>query len=262
MIVGLVSACTKLRLGYEYADLLIVYFLDDNFDLNKEQRAQAKATVANYFQWHRKQMLPAYSQFLTQVTDKFDSCYKTYKALKRSSLVPVVEGGLTFLQGLSPEQIDAWAEKQQKKSLKLRRDFSGNMEDRLQTRYEKMVDELEDWTGPLLLDQRLKIKALNGILPWNGNFWLDNRDDFYLRLQTQLRLKAGEPVLRKILEDYYLHPDKVRSREYQLRSREFEDKLRTLVLAVYKMLTPHQKQYFITRVEKLVMDFNKLNLGE
>jgi Family of unknown function (DUF6279) len=271
LVVISVTSCTKIRLGYEYADWLVIYFVEDNFSLDKVQRAQAKDSVVSYFKWHRSQMLPAYTDFLSWTLvgldqslppSKIDSCYKGFKALTRATLLPVIDQALILLSSLTPDQIEAWSEKQKKRNQKLHKDFSGNLEDRLEQRYEKIIDELEDWTGRLEPEQKAKIKVLNGTLPWNGLFWLENREKFQIRLLELLRSKAAPSEIRNLLEEYYLRPEKFRSKEYQKRVKEFEIRLRTIILVVYKMLTPEQKRHFMGQAEKLVADFNKLKLQE
>lgn len=265
------TGCNKLRLGYDYADWLVIYSVEDNFDLDKIQRNRFKDDVAAYFKWHRKMMLPAYAGFLTWAADsvknglkpsEIDSGYAQYQVLMRRTLEPVVAKGVSLLSSLTPEQIDDWAEKQKKKNQKLRKDFSGSPDDRLNHRYVKIIDELEDWTGSLSKDQKARIKALNQSLPWNGDLWLDTREKAQERLVGLLRRHAGQDEIRKFLEEFYLHPEKLRSQEYQGRYRDFEIRLRTMILAVHNLLTPEQKNHFVEQVEKLSAEFRTLSLQE
>ncbi|GEM_PF-2268226 len=265
------TGCTKLRLGYEYADWLVIYSVEDNFDLDKNQRSRFKDDVASYFKWHRKIMLPAYAELLTWAADsvknglrpsEIDSGYAQYQLLMRRTLEPVVSRGLTLLSSLTPEEIDDWVEKQKKKNQKFHKDFSGGPDDRLDHRYGKIIEELEDWTGHLSKDQKARIKALNQSLPWNGDLWLDTREKAQERLAGLLRRHASQDELRKFLEEFYLYPERLRSQEYQARYVEFEKRLRTMILAVHNLLTPEQKTHFVEQVEKLSAEFRTLSVQE
>ena len=262
------TSCNKLRMGYEYADWLIIYSVEDNFDLNKVQRTRLKEDVAAYFKWHRNQMLPKYADFLTWTatgvkdglrTAEIDSGYARYQVLMRGTMQPVVDKAIIMLGGLTPVQIETWVERQKKKNLKLRKDFSGSAEENFEHRYGKIIEELEDWTGKLTPDQKARIKALNHTLPWNGNLWLDTREKAQDRLADLLRKRASPAELRRFLEEFYLHPEKMRTKEYKVKYKEFEMRMRTMILIIHNMLTPEQKQHFLNQVEKLATDFRTLS---
>ncbi len=258
-------------MGYEYADWVVIYSVEDNFDLDKAQRTHFKEDVAAYFKWHRREMLPSYAAFLTRVAaglkdglrpQEIDSAFANYHILLRGTLLPMMDKAVSLLDSLTPNQIDLWVDRQKKKNEKLHKDFSGSSEDRFEHRFTKIIDELEDWTGSLQAEQKAQIKVLNRTLPWNGNLWLDARESATERVADMLRKQAGPKRLRRFLEDYYVYPEKSRSKEYQAGQKAFDMRLKTTVLIVYRMLTPEQKEHFILQVEKLAKDFQTLSLQE
>ena len=262
------SGCNKIGLVYEYADKLVLYNVEDNFDLDKVQRARLKEDVAAYFHWHRKQLLPEYASFLAYVADslrdglrsiEIDSGYQRYKALYLATMEPVTDKSLALLEGLSPEQIDAWIDKQHKKNQKQRKDFSGSLQERLDHRYKKIIDEMEDWTGRLTKEQKAKIKILNGTLPWNGGLWLDLKEQVQEHLAGMLKQKAAAAEVRGYLASYYLTTDSLRSDEFRIKNREFEKRLCTLIYMIHNTLSTEQKRRFIQQVEKLAQDFRAMS---
>ncbi len=257
------AGCNKLGLVYEFADKLVLYNVEENFDLDKPQRDRLKEQVAAYFRWHRKNILPAYADFLTSVADsardglradEIQAGFARYQDLYRRTLEPVPEKAAAFLQALEPAQVDAWMERQRKKNRKLRKDFSGSAEERLEHRAKKIIDELEDWTGRLSKEQRSRIHALNGTLPWNGELWLDLREQVQERAADLARRKAPGDSLRSVLEAYFLREESLKSPEYRQRSRESERRIATLILQIHALLTPEQRARFIQQVEKLAQD--------
>ncbi len=265
------ASCNKLKLGYEYADWLVIYSVEDNFDLDKPQRAMLKEEVNAYFHWHRTQILPVYADFATWIADsarngikpaEVDSGYARYRVLYRRTMEPVVDRTVNLLASLSPEQVDQWLEKVRKKNAKLRKSFSGSPEERFEHRFTKIVDELEDWTGKLTKDQKARIKTLNRTLPWNGNLYLEMRETVQDRLADMLKKKASKEELRAYLSGYFLDTDSLKSEEYRNKSKEFTVRMRTIVYQVYNMLTLEQKRRFIQQVEKLARDFQLLSQQE
>jgi hypothetical protein len=268
LLPALFGSCSKLKLGYEYADWLVIYSVEDNFDLDKPQRARFKEDVEAYFKWHRKAMLPRYADLLSNAADSLgkglrpegvDSAYARFRALYRETMAPTVEKSVELLASLTPTQVDHWLEKQKKKTLKLKKDFSGSREDQLERRYEKTVDELEDWTGRLSKDQRKQIRTLSRALPWNGHLWLENREKFQLRLGALLKTRPPRQEIRALMEDWFLHPERLRSQEYDARIKESESKIRAMAGRIFHLLTPAQRQHFRGRMEKLAEDFRRMS---
>lgn len=259
--------CNKLGLLYEYADKLILYNVEENFDLDKPQRIRLKEDIAAYFQWHRKEMLPAYSDFLGYVADsarnglrsaEIDSGYRRFKELSRRTMDPVTGKSVALLQSLAPDQIDGWLDKQHKKNQKLRKQFSGTLQSRLDHRYKKIIDEMEDWTGRLTKEQKARIKVLNGTLPWNGNLWLEHRERVQDSLAAMLRRKAPTADLEALLGAYYAGSDSLKTEEYRTRHRDFERRLCTLILMIHNTLNAEQKRRFLQQVDKTAQDFRAL----
>lgn len=267
----LLSGCSKLRLGYEYADWLVIYSVEDNFDLEKAQRQRFKDGVESYFRWHRKAMLPQYADLLAHAADSLakglrpeglDTGYNQFQVLYRKTMEPTVDRATDLLLSLSPAQVDQWQEKVKKKNQKLKKDFSGSREDQLERRSEKTLDELEDWTGRLTKEQKKQIRTLSHGLPWNGHIWLEHREKVQTRIAALLKNKAPREEVRKYLEDYFVHPEKLRSMEYNARIKESEAKTRTMIIRIHALLTPLQRRHFIARVDKLARDFRTMSSQE
>ena len=267
-VLALFAGCSKLKLGYEYADWLVIYAVEDNFDLDKLQRGRFKEDVEAYFAWHRKAMLPLYAGLLGGAADSLgkglrpegiDSGYAQFRVLYRKTMLPAVDKATDLLVSLGPTQVDHWLEKQKKKNLKLKKDFSGSPEDQLERRYEKTVDELEDWTGRLGKEQRKQIRALSRTLPWNGHLWLENRERLQARLGALLKSKPPRSQVRALIEDYFLYPERLRSAEYNARIAESESRIKVMAVRIHHLLTPAQRRHFRSRMEKLAEDFRRMS---
>lgn len=258
------SGCNKIGLLYDYADKLVLYKVEDDFDLDKAQRVRLKADVEAYFQWHRKTLLPAYADFLSYIVDsarvslrpgEIDSGYQRYQEIYRRTMEPVAEKSTALLLSLSPDQIEGWIERQRKKNRKLHKDFSGSQPERLEHRAKKIIDELEDWTGRLSKEQKEKIRVLNGSVPWNGILWLDLREKVQERVAEMAKRKAPADSLQAYLAQYYLGDENLKSDEFRERYRDFEQRLKTFIYAIRNLLTDEQRARFLQQVEKLAQDF-------
>lgn len=266
-----VSGCNKLKLGYEYADWMVIYAVEDNFDLEKPQRVRFKDDVEAYFKWHRKTMLPLYANLLAAAADSLgkgfrpegvDSGYAHFKRLHKLTMEPTLDKTVDLLLSLSPAQVDQWLEKQHKKNQKLRKDFSGSRDEQLERRYEKTVEELQDWTGKLSKEQKKQLRALSRAMPWNGHLWLENRERVQARLAALLKARPPRQEVRRFMEDYFLHPERLRPEGYNVRVKEMEAMMRSLIIRVHALLTPEQRRAFRTRLELLAQDFRNMSKQE
>lgn len=262
------TGCNKIKIGYEYADWFFIYSIEENFDLDKTQRNLLKGEVAAYFEWHRKQMLPEYFGFTQYIAaamkngltaSEVDSGHARFKELHRLTMAPVTERAASLLVGLNASQIDGWLEKQKKKNDKHRKNFSGTLEQRLDHRYQRILEELEDWTGRLSKEQRKKIKDLNATLPWNGLLWLDSREKMQGRLAGMLKSRASKDSVRGFLAAYWVDVDSLRSPEYRIQAREFDIRLKAFILKVHNLLTPVQRRNFLRKLEKVSVDLRSLS---
>jgi hypothetical protein len=265
------AGCNKIGLVYEFADKLVLYNVEENFDLDKEQRAALKDSVQAYFRWHRRNLLPAYADFLAYVADSARNGLRPeevrtgmarFQELYRRTLDPVAGISAAFLESLSPAQVDAWINRQRAKNRKLRNDFSGSLEERLDIRARKIIDELEDWTGRLSKDQKARIRALNGTVPWNGSLWLDLREQVQERVADMARRKAPADSLRAYLAAYFLRDESLKTPEYRERVKESERKTAILIYQIHHLLTDGQRAHFLQQVDKLAQDLRARSRSE
>jgi len=67
VLVLVLSACSTVRLGYNQADTLALYFADSYLDLDSEQEAVWRESLKRLVSWHRQNELPLYSKELARV---------------------------------------------------------------------------------------------------------------------------------------------------------------------------------------------------
>lgn len=65
------SACTTMRLGYNSANTLVAYRMNDWFDMSGELEAPARERLDSVLTWHRREELPEYSRLLLSARERF-----------------------------------------------------------------------------------------------------------------------------------------------------------------------------------------------
>ncbi len=66
----LISGCSTGKLFYDYGDGMVSWQVDNYFDLTSSQEEWIEERMRLHLDWHRKQELPRYRDFLVEVQDR------------------------------------------------------------------------------------------------------------------------------------------------------------------------------------------------
>jgi hypothetical protein len=160
----LLVACTATRLAYNQAPTLSYWWIDRHVDLTDTQTAQTREDLKAFFQWHRRQELPAYASLLrqwqTMAVDQVSpaqACAQfedIRQRLERAAAETVKPFARLALQ-LTPDQLENLKKKQAESNEEFEKDFlRGSPERRLNKRLDKAVDRSESFYGKLSPAQR------------------------------------------------------------------------------------------------------------
>jgi hypothetical protein len=181
----LVAACSSLKLGYNNADTLLLYALDNYLDLDERQQALAGERVRRLLGWHRATQLAGYAQLLAEAqrtlggsvgADEVATLQQRMNA-KLAAIGEQVAPDLAALaQTLSPAQIDQFAAKLAKESSRARRElvrFAGGRES-VDARVKRYRERAESWFGAV---NEAQTQILRDALESRTEaWWLDERE--------------------------------------------------------------------------------------
>ena len=66
----LIAGCNTGKLFYEYGDTVVSWQLDNYFELTTQQEEWIEERMRVHLDWHRKQELPRYRDFLIEVQNR------------------------------------------------------------------------------------------------------------------------------------------------------------------------------------------------
>jgi hypothetical protein len=66
----LTSGCAMVQMGYTHLDTLAAFKADEYFDLDPQQKQEFRARFDRLHEWHRREQLPEYAAFLTEVKSR------------------------------------------------------------------------------------------------------------------------------------------------------------------------------------------------
>ena len=68
------AGCSATKLFYGYGDSIISWQLDSYFELTNEQEDWVEEQIRLHLEWHRKEELPRYKNFLNDIQKNFSEC--------------------------------------------------------------------------------------------------------------------------------------------------------------------------------------------
>lgn len=181
----LMAGCSALRLTYGQGPLLAYWWMDGYLDFSAEQSPRVKASLEDWFGWHRAEQLPRYAALLGElqtlagrdVTPR-EVC-GVYDDLQQRLLVDydqAVPAMAAVLRGLTPAQLDHLARRYADKNDEVRRDYlQSDPDKRRSASLRRVVDRAEMVYGSVNDAQRALLAAALETSPFDPAAWLAER---------------------------------------------------------------------------------------
>ena len=182
LLLGLLSACSTIKLAYNNANELAWWWLTDYVSFSEPQRPAMRQAMVQVHAWHRRQQLPGYVELLgrwqvavqgelgaTQVCALADEVVQRLEDL--SSAVEALDpSALQAVASLSAAQLTDLERKQAKSNSEFRDKYLNVTADELaKDRFKQAVSRSETLYGRLQPEQkRLLAKALSAS-PWDAS---------------------------------------------------------------------------------------------
>jgi len=267
------SGCSMISLGYNHADFLLRYWINDYTSFNDAQKEQISFDVDEYLRWHRKEALPGYIALLQSVDKAVnrpggltDSDVVRLKAesarLYRLTMTPMIKPAAHILSTLDNTQITELADTLAERNRKQRKkQLDGSEKDMLDARAERHVELVAKLVGYLSLAQEKKITEMSLHIPFASRAFIEQRETKQARLIALLRDKAGEDQIAAFLWQWLIAPETFRTPQQQQIIAAYEDAMGDMTIQIAASLTTRQKQHLSDEIASYIDDFSKLNLA-
>jgi len=277
MLIGLLSACSAVRLTYNHGETLLYWWLDAYVDLDAGQKAGVKQDIDELFQWHRKSQLKDYAQLLAHEQQRLQGSptpadlladYGEVKKRMRTLLQKAEPELAALARKLRPEQIDHMEKKFAANNDTYRKKFlRGGAEKRQQVRYEKAMDQFELWFGNFSREQEQAIRKASDARPLENEIWYDER----LRRQRnivnlvrkvqreQLSQEATTALVHQLIEGSFARLENSERKPF---FDAYNEASAQMVASVIKIATPVQKAHAAKRMQGWIDDFNAMAAGQ
>lgn len=266
LILLFLISCNTTKIAYNYANVLVLNWLESYFDLRESQRLELEKKVDHFFEWHRKSELPKIVFFLEDFKvrhkDGFDKndihwVKSALNSFWKRILINTEKDMASFLMTIDDSQI-----------LKIKKEFHEKDDDSL-TKQSKMTLEelqndilertykfLDNWLGDLEPSQKNKIEIWVQPDPYWVAVKLRNREKFQNDLIDILRSKD---TLEQNIHSWVSKPESYWTDEYknilQTKIKEWE----IITLRIDSIILPRQRKHVAEKFDDIIFDFKELS---
>ena len=268
------SGCSTISLGYDHADWILRYSINDYTSFNTAQREQIHQQVDDYLRWHRKIVLPGYIATLQHIDEAVNQqsgmtvgdvmrLRAESASLYQLTLEPMFQPAAHILSSLDSEQIAELADNFAKRDGKQRKlMLQGSEQNMLAARAERDVELVGKLFGTLSFEQAKKITEMSLHIPFATRAFLEQREAKHAKMIALLKDKAGEDPLAALFQQWLSKPEDSRTPQQQQVIDAYENAMNDMTVQIIAMLTARQKRHLTEEIASLVDDFKKLNTAD
>ena len=184
-LLGVLGACSALRIGYGQAPDLLYWYLDGYVDFNDNQTPKVREALAQFMAWHRRTQLPDYANQLVRAqaevladTSAARVCEWQAELLTRANAAfdRAVPAAAEFLLTVTPQQVQYLERHQAKQNVEFREDYlQPEPRKRNEVTLKRTLERAESLYGKLTDSQRARIAE--GLLrsPFDPEAWFAER---------------------------------------------------------------------------------------
>lgn len=253
----LLSACL-VRMAYNNADWLLIWQLDDYFDLTPLQKEFLKEHLREHLRWHRKTELEKTIAFLrrTQTVPagnvtkaELETAEAELAALRNTLANRLAEDSAEFFAQVSDEQLDYLQKSLQRANKDWEKRAKRPPRQRSIERTERVLDIVTDWIGPLSNAQEKQLTLSIEHLPDVLDIWLaytrQRQQQFVELVRTARtdRAAARDAFVTWISDDDA--PPELRTHRAAVHE---------LILEIDRLATPKQHEHFNRKLQNWIDD--------
>jgi hypothetical protein len=254
-VLGVLPACSTLRLGYSTAPTLAYWWLDRYVNFNDDQQPAVRSALNQWFAWHKSTQLADYATLLARMkieaasntTPERACAWQTQWSQRlQTAINQALPAAAALAPTLTPEQFQQMKSRYATVNQEFRDEYlQADLAQRAQANLKRTVERVEMLYGTLNDAQIEALKTLLARSPFDPDVWLaerQQRQQDLLQLLTRLneqRAKAPQitAALRTYAEQVAQSPREP-YRRYAQRLNEFNC---AFIASVHNATTPAQR---------------------
>lgn len=273
----LLAGCSAVRLSYNNADGLVLWWIDEYAELSPEQDELVRERLARFHAWHRQTQLSEYIRLARQGQEFVAGQPTPDDALRLAD--GIIHAGMTLAEQAAPDIADllltATPDQIARAASRFKRnDAAYAREVRLadgeagqrDAQFKRQLERAEQWFGGFSDEQKLALRRLVAGQSPATRFWYDERlrrqrDWLALMRLVQRQHPPREQVIR-LLHEYAARFDLPGDPARLVQARVLRRNSATLLVAIHAMTTPGQRAHARHKLGDLINDFTALSRGD
>lgn len=267
-VLALLTSGCAVRFVYNQLDWLVPWYLDDYITLEGPQKQLFKSRLDAYLQWHRREQLPLYAEFLDDVADR------AKRGLKPSDIATIQRRTEELAQAmviqLQPDMIELFAMATDKQVDKLFRKFAEDdarfrkeyldvsVKQQRRQRAKEAEQYVERWTGSLHKEQRKMIDDWSQSYDLMAEELLETRTAWQQEFRRILDMRQDRPAYEAAFRQLLANPAFGRSETLQRKLDRNEQAVIALYLQLDRSLSPDQRTRMVKKLRSYADDFRHL----
>ncbi|MEE4246460.1 MAG: DUF6279 family lipoprotein [Kangiellaceae bacterium] len=262
----LISGC-GIKFWYNQLDWVVPWYLDDLVELSGQQENQLEQVLRLKTNWHRKQELPKYIEWLDQLEQDIeqDQAISRYQAHQDKlsyfyqSLLSEFSGDIiNLVNTLTPQQIDEIEQNLSKDDNEWRESVDELSEQELlERRYERLKANVEEWLGSINQNQEMIVSQWAQQVMPSRELRLSYRKVWRAEMKKTLNQPKSQARDTQLLE-LIQNGQALQSEELKMIG-QYNRKLTVFFIdKIYQEMEPKQKQSLLEKLREYKNDFNDL----
>jgi hypothetical protein len=267
---ALIAACSFTRFGYNQADTLAAWMVDEYFGLDGHQKDEFQKRFDRFYSWHRSEQLPDYAAFMKTARTKVQQGLNREDVLWfgdgirtrfRTAMRHGAPDAAALLATITPAQIETLQRKWEKDNRKYvkQHKLNGTAEERHEYEARRIIKTFKEWLTPLNAEQEQRVAALVRELPAIEQFRYAERlrrQKEFLEVLARRSEDRGRFTAR--VTDWLVNWERGRSADEQKRLDAWWAKRADIFVALERSLTPEQRTASLQRMQAYADDFTQL----
>jgi len=264
----LLTGCA-VRFVYNQLDWLIPWYMDDYVDLDRQQERLLDERLEVYLEWHRRDQLPQYADFLEQVAAKAES------GLNLADLETIEDATERFAQALmdrllrdlmdllatiDDQQVNQLFSRFARDNADFKREYvDESPQQQRKQRYKEAIHYVERWTGKLSSAQKKRIHDQVWQFELMGEELLAARQVWQQEFHRVLDLRRDSSAYETAFRQLISNPELGRTAELQRKLDHNRELAVQLYLQLDKSLSRDQRRHMVAKLRSYAEDFRQLS---
>lgn len=269
----LLQACSAVRLGYQNADSLTRWWMDQYLDFEPAQEALVRERLARLHGWHRRTQLPDYANVLRQAqglaggsptADDVLALGDAVIARVRATAEQAIPDMADLLPTLTTAQIERMERRFAEKNEERAREeglVDGETGQR-KARYKRTLERAEYWLDSFGGAQKAALRQLIDGQTAGSQFWHEERQrrqrEWLELVRKVVREKPPRERIVQSLREYLVDFDLPRDPARLAQARALRRASAELAVAILGLATPAQREHARHKLGDFIADIMEL----